>query len=68
MEYTVTATNEMDELLVIGSTGQILQLTRRKHPVKVVPTSEKTILERDYGFFAALSSEMDMGNADTREV
>ena len=34
MEYTITATNEMNELLVIGSTGQILQLTRRKHLAK----------------------------------
>ena len=35
---------------------------------KVVPTSKKTILERDYRFFAALLLEMDLGNAYTREV
>ena len=35
---------------------------------KVVPTSKKTILERYYRFFAALLSEMDLGNAYTREV
>ena len=27
---------------------------------------QKTILERDYRLFAALLSEMDLGNADTR--
>ena len=35
---------------------------------KVVPTSEKTILVRDFRFFAALLSEMDLGNANTREA
>ena len=35
---------------------------------KVVPTSKKTILERDYRFFDAVLSEMDLGNVDTREV
>ena len=35
---------------------------------EVVPTSKETILERDYPFFAALLSEMDLGNADTREA
>ena len=35
---------------------------------KVVPTSKKTILERDYRFFAALLSEIDLGNAYTREA
>ena len=29
---------------------------------------KKTILERDYRFFAALLSEMDLGNAYTREA
>ena len=33
---------------------------------KVVPTSKFTILERDYRFFGAVLSEMDLGNADTR--
>ena len=28
----------------------------------------KTILERDYRFFDAVLSEMDLGNVDTREV
>ena len=28
----------------------------------------KTILVRDFRFFAALLSEMDLGNADTREA
>ena len=35
---------------------------------KVVPTSEKTILVRDFRFFAALLAEMDLGNANTREA
>ena len=35
---------------------------------KVVPTSKKTILERDYRFFASLLSDMDLGNVDTREA
>ena len=30
--------------------------------------SKKTILERDYRFFDAVLSEMDLGNVDTREV
>ena len=34
----------------------------------VVPTSKKTILARDFRFFAALLSEMDLTNADTREA
>ena len=29
---------------------------------------QKTILERDYCLFAALLSELDLGNADTREA
>ena len=29
---------------------------------------KKAILERDYRFFAAVLSEMDLGNVDTREV
>ena len=33
----------------------------------VVPTSKKTILARDFRFFAALLSEMDLGNTDSRE-
>ena len=32
----------------------------------VVPTSKKTILARDFRFFAALLSEMDLGNTDSR--
>ena len=36
--------------------------------VSVVPTSKKTILARDFRFFVALLSEMDLGNADTREA
>ena len=31
-----------------------------------VPTSKKTILARDFRFFVALLSEMDLDNADTR--
>ena len=34
----------------------------------VVPTSKEKILTRDFHFFAALLSEMDLTNADTREV
>ena len=33
-----------------------------------VPTSKKTILARDFRFFVALLSEMDLDNADTREA
>ena len=29
---------------------------------------KKTILRRDYHFFAAVLSEMDLGNVDTREA
>ena len=29
---------------------------------------KKASLERDYRFFAAVLSEMDLGNVDTREV
>ena len=29
---------------------------------------QKTILERDYCLFVALLSELDLGNADTREA
>ena len=36
--------------------------------IECIPTSKKTILERDYRFFAALLLEMDLGNAYTREV
>ena len=35
---------------------------------EVVPTSKEMILERDYPFFNALLSEMDLGSADTREA
>ena len=36
---------------------------------KVVPTSKKRVFEeRDYRFFDAVLSEMDLGNVDTREV
>ena len=68
----------MNELSVIGpciyaqisgiTTGKTLQLATRKCMAKVAPTSEKTILMRDFRFFAALLSEMDLGNADTREA
>ena len=34
----------------------------------VVPTSKKMILARDFRFFAALLSEMDLTNAETREA
>ena len=47
------------------TTGQTLQLARRR---KVVPTFEKTILARYFRFFFALLSEIDLGNADTREA
>ena len=33
---------------------------------KVVPMSKKTILARDYRFFDAVLSEMDLGNVDTK--
>ena len=35
---------------------------------KVTSMSKKTILEKDYRFFDAVLSEMDLGNVDTREV
>ena len=35
---------------------------------RVVATSKKTILERDYRFYAAVLSEIDLGHADTREA
>ena len=69
----------MNELSVIGSLYLRTNLwdrhgkniaTRHKGNVwrKVAPTSEKTILMRDFRFFAALLSEMDLDNADTREA
>ena len=33
---------------------------------KVVRRPKTTILQRDYHFFAAVLSEMDLGNVDTR--
>ena len=35
---------------------------------RVVVTSKKTILQRDYRFYAAVLSEMDFVDADTREA
>lgn len=35
---------------------------------RVVVTSKKTILQRDYRFYAAVLSEMDLVDADTREA
>ena len=34
----------------------------------VVLTSKNTMLARNFRFFAALLSEMDLSNADTREA
>ena len=64
----------MTELLVIGSScflGSplgILQLARKKCKAKDCFDVLKTILQRDYPFFAAVLSEMDLGNIYGREA
>ena len=46
-----------------------MQLVRKKCMAKGRSNvQKKTILERDYRFFDAVLSEMDLGNVDTREV
>ena len=68
----------MNELPVVGSFclrtdfwnrhGKTLQLTRRKCMANGCSDVQKTILLRDFRFFAALLSEMDLGNADTTKA
>ena len=48
--------------------GQTLQLTRRKCMANGCPTSKKTILARDFRFFTAVLSEMNLGNDVTGEA
>ena len=49
--------------------GQAVQLTRGNCMAKSCSdVQKKTILERDYRFFASLLSDMDLGNVDTREA
>ena len=46
-----------------------MQLVRKKCMAKGRSNvQKKTILERDYRFFDAVLSEMDLGNVDTRKV
>ena len=46
-----------------------MQLAKKKFMVKgCFDVQKKASLERDYRFFAAVLSEMDLGNVDTREV
>ena len=49
-------------------TGHTLQLARKKCKAKDCFDVLKTILERDYPFFAAVLSEMDLGNIYGREA
>ena len=52
-----------------AATWQTLQLVEKKCMAKgCFDVPKKAILERDYRFFAAVLSEMDLGNVDTREV
>ena len=48
--------------------GKTLQLATRKCMAEGCSDVRKTILVRDFRFFAALLSEKDLGNADTKEA
>ena len=69
----------MNELPVIGSSclrrdfwvphwKHITARWKEMYGERLFRRPKKTILQREYHFFAAVLSEMDLGNVDTREA
>ena len=67
-------TPHLNECALAKISGNATGQTHRDSPVrnvqrKVVSTAQKeTISKRDYPFFAAVLSDVDLGDVDTRKV